>query len=138
MRRPIPPTLEKLMKNVEKLALVTAIFYCVGEVGSRVSAGLALAGHQAGWSTTTTALFSMTHPMIMMAIRIVIAVWLYRVARREKMTPGVWALTGLTLMVDGAILFFAVLIFNRLKLIHGESESDGGSRRCSSATKGQA
>lgn len=119
----------KLMKNVEKLAVVTAILYCIGELGSRLSAGLALAGHQAGWSATTITLLSMPHPVIMTVIKIVIAVWLYRVARREKMTPWVWALAGLTLMVDGAILFFAVLIFSRLKLIQFECEPDGGEER---------
>jgi len=117
------------MKNVEKLAVVTAILYCIGNIGSRLSTGLALAGHQAGWSTTTITLLSMPQTIVMVVIRIIIAVWLYRVAKREVMTPWVWALAGLVLMVDGAILFFAVLIFNRLKLIQFECEPDGGEER---------
>ena len=103
------------MKQLETPAIVVVVLYFVALVTSRVGKIISFTLPHSGWSSLQITLLTVPVVVISLAVHIAIAVWLYRVATREKLTPWVWAMFGFIFGVPGAILFFAVWIYEMMK-----------------------
>ena len=63
------------------------------------------------------------HAQLVVAVRailhllvsIVVAVWLFRLAKRDGAAPWVWAMFGLFFSVLAAVLYFALQVYERLR-----------------------
>ena len=102
------------MKNVEKLALVAVGLYFVAMAANYVVPFFLVTFKEAGWFPTNIALLSAPLVAVSLSVHIAIAIWLYRVAKREGDAPWVWALFGLIFSVSGAVLFYAVRIYEKM------------------------
>ena len=114
------------MKQLEKPAIIVGILYFVALVTSRLSSILSLYLPDAGWSNLQITLLTLPVIAISLAVNIVIAAWLYRVAKQERLTPWVWAMFGFIFGVLGAILFFSVRIYEMMKKTKENSEQENG------------
>jgi uncharacterized BrkB/YihY/UPF0761 family membrane protein len=103
------------MKSLEKLAIVAIILYFVSTVISRVG-NILMTLPTFGCSATNTALLAIPYVVILLAVNIAIAIWLYRIAKHEQEKPWVWALFGFVFGVSGAILYFVFRIYEMIKL----------------------
>jgi len=113
------------MKQLEKPAIIAVVLYLVALVISRVGSIISFNLSSAGWSGTQIALLYVPVVIVSLGVNIAIAVWLYRVAKRERTTPWVWAMFGFIFSVSGAILFFAIRIYEMMKLKEITEQKDG-------------
>ena len=114
------------MKNIEKLAIVAVVLYFVATVVSRVGNILMITLSNAGWSGSKVALLSVPYVIVILAVNIAIAIWLYRVAKQDQAKPWVWALFGFVFGVSGAILYFAHKIYEMMKRKESSEQSPRG------------
>ena len=106
------------MKKIEWFSLVLIILWCFAfivpkYIGLWVTPKY-VAMKELGQLEPFTMLIAYSHYGITCLVQIAVAVWLFLTAKREKETPWVWALLGLTYGVLGAILFFGYRIYQRL------------------------
>jgi len=104
------------MKKLEKTALVLIVLYIVSTLFDRVGRIVFSYIRPSDWSATQTALLSVPIILISILVNIAIAIWLYRTSKKEGAAlPWVWAIFGFMFSVPGAILFYAVRIYELLK-----------------------
>lgn len=104
------------MKNIEKLAIIAIILYLVSTAVSRVGNFMMYNLSNAGWSPTAVTLLSIPYVIVVLAVNIAIAIWLYRVAKDDQANPWIWALFGFVFGVPGAILYFVYQIYETTKM----------------------
>ena len=113
------------MKQLEKPAIIVMVLYFVAMVTSRVGSIAPVLFLSSGCSYLQITMLTVPVVVISLAVHIALAVWLYHVAKREKLTPWVWAMFGFIFGVSGAILFFAVRVYEMMKA-REVSEQHGG------------
>jgi len=106
------------MKKIEWFSLVLIILWCFAFIVPRYI-GLFVAPkylemNELEHMRNFTMLIAYSQYGVTCLVQIATAVWLFLAAKREKETPWVWALLGLTYGVLGAILFFGYRIHQRL------------------------
>ena len=104
------------MKQIEKLAIPLMILFIVSSVAANMvrSFGGNLA-HDFEWSPLTLSLLTVPLTAIVLAVRIFIAFWLFRLAKTESDSPWCWAMFGLIFGLTAVILFYAVNILEALR-----------------------
>jgi len=99
------------MKNIEKLALVVILLRILSMVQSPLTTilmnRLYAPTEQVQYSLLTSTMASMTM-LCSCLVSIGVGIWLFILARREKSTPWIWLLFGLTFGLIAAILFFLI------------------------------
>jgi len=104
------------MKKGEKLAIVCVVIYCLSKViwGMReyLTTTLIL---KLDWPSNLIWLLYFPTAIVGIAINIAIAIWLYRVSKRENSAPWVWAMFGFLFGILGVILFYTLKIYETLK-----------------------
>jgi uncharacterized BrkB/YihY/UPF0761 family membrane protein len=114
---------EMNMKTIEKLAVATVILYFLAQIVGRASSYLIiLAPHKSEWFGVLSALPVV---VVLLAVNIAIAIWLYRTAKQEKRAPWVWAMFGFVFGVSGAILYFVFRIYEMMKQKEVSEQNDG-------------
>ena len=104
------------MKQFEKLIVPVMIVFLVSKVAAIMGRFfLTPLAMQYDWAANTIALWSVPLAVIVLAVNIVVAIWLFRVAKQDSSTPWRWAFFGLLFGLTAAILFYAVRIHEMLK-----------------------
>lgn len=114
----------KYVKAIEKLAITAIILSILAQLVSRVANHVYFALANTGWSKLHVILLTIPTLTVSLALNIVIAVWLYRISKREQMVPWVWAAVGVFFGVTGAILFFAFRLYEMAKENTANTPSD--------------
>lgn len=106
------------MKKIEWFSLVLIFLWCFAFIVPKYIglwvAPKYVAMKELGQLQPFTTLIAYSQYGITCLVQIATAVWLFLAAKREKETPWVWALLGLTYGVLAAILFFGYRIHQRL------------------------
>jgi len=106
------------MKKIEWASLVLIVLWCFAFIVPKYIGWFVapkyVAMKELGQMQTFTMLIAYSQYGVTCLVQIATAVWLYLAAKREKETPWVWALLGLTYGVLGGILFFGYRIHLRL------------------------
>jgi len=104
------------MKKFEKLIVPVIIVFLVSKVAATMaqffSTPLAM---KYGWAATTIGLVSVPFVIILLAVNIVVAIWLFRASQQDSDTPWCWAFFGLLFGLTAAILFYVVRIYEMMK-----------------------
>jgi hypothetical protein len=103
------------MNKTEKLAIAAVVLYAVSQAVNSLRLFEMSLVDKFDWTFRQLAFLSVPVLVFTLLFHIGISVWLYQVSKKEGTTPWVWALFGLVFGILGAILFFAVRIYELLQ-----------------------
>ena len=119
MTPPSMPTARATVKHYDKWLVLLVVLWLVAHIPNPLISNLILSRLFFPESFGIMALYDrwaiLLTGLLRAIVAVAIAVWLYRVAKREQITPWIWAMFGFIFGVPGAILFFAVRIYEMMK-----------------------
>lgn len=104
------------MKKYEKLAIVALVIYLISILIRELAPpliGYFSSNEEFSYELILTLRIIVS--VISFSINIVVAIWLYRVAKKERSIPWVWAMVGFIFGIMGGILYYVVRIYEKMK-----------------------
>lgn len=106
------------MRRYEWWAIALIVAYVAVTVATPLHAlvaGRLFSTPEIGELTQLASVSLLTRTLLGLVINVVVAVWLFRLAKRDHASPWVWAMFGLFFSVLGAVLYFGLQIYQRLR-----------------------
>ena len=104
------------MKKIEKTAIFLIILYVISKLARVFSSQLTFNHSLREQYPNLTIYLTVPILIVMLIFNIALAIWIFRTAKKEESeTPWVWALFSFVFGVPGAILFYAMMIYESIK-----------------------